>query len=276
MVLELIEGVALLLALSFLQRFVARFPRGDETLARIVSGGLFGGICVIGMMLPIEVGSGVIFDARSVVLSMAGLFGGPLVGLVSATIAGAYCAWLGGGGALVGVAVIIVCTALGLAYRDAHQSGWLKINLLNLLLFGLFVHLVEVLLFTQLPHAVVATVMSTIAAPLLLTFTPATAMLGLLLKDIDDRMQIASALLASEASLSLHLQNTPLAAISWDENLHCTRWNKAATKIFGYTLEEALGKHPRDLVLGLANRQTLRHRLQQEIKITNRSKRSVC
>ena len=59
----------------------------------------FGVICVIGMMAPIEVTPGVIFDARSVVLSMSGLFGGPEIGGIAAVIAGACQAWLGGGGA---------------------------------------------------------------------------------------------------------------------------------------------------------------------------------
>jgi PAS domain-containing protein len=152
---------------------------------------------VIGVMLPIEVDNGVIFDPRSVVLSMAGLLGGPLVG----------------------VAVIIACTSLGLAYRYAHQRGWLNIGLLNLLLFGFIV----VLLFTQPPHGIVETMMGTVAIPLVPTFTPATALLGLLLNGIENRMQTTSALRASEASLSLHLENTPLAAISWDENFRCTR-----------------------------------------------------
>ena len=90
MALELIKGAALLFALSLLQSFNVRFWGIRKNAEKIVSGGLFGGICVIGMMMPLDVASGVIFDARSVILSMSGLFGGPIVGGVAAVIAGGY------------------------------------------------------------------------------------------------------------------------------------------------------------------------------------------
>ena len=258
MILELIKIVSILLALSLLQGFVVRFFSHNKPLEKTMTGLLFGGICVVGMMLPVEITPGVIFDPRSVILAMASLFGGYLVAAISAVIAGAYRIWIGGGGVYVGVAVIISCSALGLIYRYANQRGWTRIGPWQLLLFGLVVHLVEVMLFTQLPAEVVDRVMSTVALPLVLTFTPATAFLGMLLVDIENRFKTEFALKQSEAKLSRHLQNTPLASLSIDQNFICTQWNKAAERIFGYTAEEVLGKdlskftipeHNRDEVL---------------------------
>ncbi|MDH3536553.1 MAG: GGDEF domain-containing protein, partial [Gammaproteobacteria bacterium] len=163
MILELIKAVSILLALSLLQGFIVRFWRNKKTIEQILSGLLFGGICVVGMMLPIEVTPGVIFDPRSVILSMAGLFGGAIVAVISAVIAGGYRVWIGGGGVYVGVAVIIACTALGLAYRYAQQKDWIKIGPWQLLVFGFVVHVIEVALFTQLPADVVQRVMDTVA-----------------------------------------------------------------------------------------------------------------
>jgi len=208
-----------------------------------LTGLLFGGICVVGMMLPVEIIPGVIFDPRSVILSMAGLFGGFAVAAISAIIAGGYRIWIGGGGVYVGVAVVVSCTVLGLLYRYGDQKGWVKVGPSQLLLFGLIVHVVEVLLFTQLPAEVVERVMDTVALPLILTFTPATAFLGMLLVDIESRFKTEHALKESEAQLSRALQDTPLAALSIDENFVCTQWNKAAEMIFGYTAEEVLGQN---------------------------------
>jgi len=173
---------------------------------------------------------------------MASLFGGPVVAAISAPIAGAYRIFIGGGGVYVGVAVVISCSLLGLLYRHLHQKGLVKIGTLQLLLFGLIVHVVEVGLFTQLPAEVVERVMNTVAIPLILTFTPATAFLGILLIDIENRARTETALKESEAMLSRHLQHTPLASMTIDENFVCTQWNKAAERIFGYTTEEVLGK----------------------------------
>ena len=249
MTLGLIKAASMLLALSLLQGLIARYFRSQPMLEKVLSGGLFGAICVIGMMAPIEPVPGVIFDPRSVVLSMAGLFGGPVVGIIAGIIAGSYRAWLGGVGTGVGLAVVVACIGLGLGYRYASHRGWAKIDLAHLLGFGLLVHLVEVALFTQLPAAAVPKVMHNVALPLIITFTPATAFLGLLLQDINNRLKTESDLRESEARLSLHLQNTPLAAISWDRSFRCVQWNKAAERIFGFSHDEAIGRHATELIV---------------------------
>lgn len=249
MFLDMIKAAALLLSLSLLQSLIARRWRANQTISQVLSGLMFGGICVVGMMAPIVVVPGVIFDPRTVILSMAGLFGGPLVATITAAIAGGYRAWLGGGGAIVGVAVVVSATLMGLTYRQLYLNGRVRVDLPSLLAFGLVVHLVEVLLFTQLPEAAVDQVMTNVALPLIVAFTPATALLGLLLKDIERRIQTEADLADSEARLSLHLQNTPLAAISWDRDFHCTQWNKAAANIFGYSAAEALGRRADELIV---------------------------
>lgn len=43
--------------------------------------------------------------------------------------------------------------------------------------------------------------------------------------------------------LTLHIQKSPLAVIDWDTHFCVTGWNPAAERIFGYSEEEAIGKH---------------------------------
>ncbi len=61
--------------------------------------------------------------------------------------------------------------------------------------------------------------------------------------DITDRKRIEEAHRQSEQRLSLHFQQTPLAAIEWDVEGRVTKWNPSAERIFGYSQEEALGCH---------------------------------
>ncbi len=67
--------------------------------------------------------------------------------------------------------------------------------------------------------------------------------------DITELKKAEEAMKESEERLSLHLENTPLAVIAWDKDLNCIQWNPAAEKIYGYTQEEALGKHAVDLLV---------------------------
>ena len=211
MIIELAKSVAFLLSLCLVQGFILRYWRNGEAIGQAMSGIAFGGICVIGMSTPIEVAPGVIFDARSVILSASGLFGGPLVGGIAAIMAGAYRVWLGGDGAPVGVAVVISCVALGLLYRYLYSRGWVDIGIFQLLGFGLLVHLVEIYLFTYLPVEVVAQVMQNVALPLVLIFTPATAMLGLLLMSVEHQIRTEQSLSESKTELEEALNNLQLA-----------------------------------------------------------------
>lgn len=43
--------------------------------------------------------------------------------------------------------------------------------------------------------------------------------------------------------LAHHIENTPLASISFDRNFHVTEWNRSAEQIFGFTAGEIQGRH---------------------------------
>ncbi len=48
---------------------------------------------------------------------------------------------------------------------------------------------------------------------------------------------------AIHQKLRLHVECTPMAVIEWDPGFHVTQWNPAAEAIFGYTPDEAIGRH---------------------------------
>ena len=58
-----------------------------------------------------------------------------------------------------------------------------------------------------------------------------------------ERKRAEGALRQNEQRLSLHIQQTPLAVIEWDIDFRVLQWNEAAEKIFGYSAEEAGGRH---------------------------------
>ena len=219
MLLEFIKDVALLLSLCFLQSFNIRLFRDNPRLQQLLAGTLFGCICVIGMMTPVQLEPGVIFDARSVILSMAGLFGGALVATLAGIIAGAYRLWLGGA-YLIGIITIVSAVGLGLLYRAASQRGWFNHGAIQLLLFGFLVHTVMLLIFLLFPFSVLHSIIQHIAVPYLITFSLATMLLGLLLQDSINRIKTEQALHASESRLRTIVQAIPDLMVIIDENGH--------------------------------------------------------
>ena len=219
MALTLTQGAALLLALCFLHSVNARLWRGRPRTGQVMTGVLFGAICIVGMLKPLQLLPGVIVDARSVVLSMAALFGGPLTAAVATAMALATRAALGGAGVVVGALTILSASALGLAYRYAYLRGTLGRGPLALLLFGLLVHLVSLALFQGLGPAA-AYLNRTLALPYLLVFSSATALLGWLLQDIDARLSTEQALADSAARLQAIVAAAPDLLMLLDSEGH--------------------------------------------------------
>lgn len=244
MVEELVKGAALLLALYFLHGFIVRLWRRHAVAGQVLSGCLFGGICILGMVMPLVLMPGVIFDARSVVLCMAGLFGGPLVGLIAATMTASWRVWVvGGDGASIGMWMAFVYVALGLAYRAARERGWVTVKPLPLLGFGLVVHLVAVGMFQFTPPAVAARINDTVAIPYVIVLTLATPLLGWLLHDVERRLQTEAALVASEARLRAVTQALPDVLLLLDEDGRYLEVLSARPSYLVARREDLIGRH---------------------------------
>jgi PAS domain S-box-containing protein len=62
-------------------------------------------------------------------------------------------------------------------------------------------------------------------------------------------MHAEDAIKASQDRLMMLVQHTSLAIIAWDNEFQVVDWNPAAERIFGYTKNEAMGKHAIDLLV---------------------------
>jgi PAS domain S-box-containing protein len=67
--------------------------------------------------------------------------------------------------------------------------------------------------------------------------------------DNTDRKRVEDAVKASQQKLSLLIDSSPLAVIEWNTNFEVVSWNPAAERIFGYSFEEARGRHAAGLIV---------------------------
>ena len=71
----------------------------------------------------------------------------------------------------------------------------------------------------------------------------------LLAQDVSEQVRAEDDLRRSEQKLNMHMQQTALGVIEWNQDFEVTEWNPAAERIFGYSKEEAIGKKGLDLVV---------------------------
>jgi len=152
MIVTLFNNIALLIALIAAGQFVVSRFEAHSSHRRVLLGLLFGGAALLGMLNPVNFAPGLIFDGRSIVLSVAGVVGGGVVAVIAAGIAAIYRYQLGGIGMAVGVAVCVQSALLGVLARHwwARQANpppaW------QYLALGVLVQIAQLGAFTQIPN----------------------------------------------------------------------------------------------------------------------------
>ena len=181
MLVELINNAALLVALSALYGLLARYRHTGSARDKVLAGLLFGGLAIAAMIMHVHYSPGIIYDGRSIVLTLAGLFGGGIAAAVSIALAGAYRAYLGGPGVWAGMATILFCAMVGLAVRRGYDNRPESLNPVALYGVGIAAHVVMLLCQLLLPWPGALETIGRIWPPVMLVFPAATLLIGILL-----------------------------------------------------------------------------------------------
>ncbi len=243
MVISLIQNISILLALSICHSFILLRWKHRSLVYDILTGFLFGSVCIAGMMTPFVFSQGVIFDGRSLVACMAGLFGGPVTAAILFMMGSAYRVWLGGGGALMGVLVLLSASGLGVICHYIYNKRPEHISFIHLYLLGLLVHICMVLLMMTLPGDVRWKVMASIGPPVLIIYPFGTVLLGKLLSDQIAGADAYQALRISEKNYRELVESANSIILRLDTEGRIRFINEFAQKFFEYSEDEILGKH---------------------------------
>ena len=245
MLLAFVQNVALLLSLSLLQGFVARHWRAGEWIGRLVTGLLFGGIAMIAMALPLRFADGVIFDARTVALSIVALYYGWFPGLLAGVLAAGYRFLLGGVVVWIGIGTIATAVLIGLGARWWWRAASRHVPA-RLLAFGMVTHALCLLWFHAFPPAVRAAFFAEAALAYFALLSLATLFIGLLLNDIHDRLATETRLTVSERRLRRLFDNAEVSI--WDEDFSAALARLTALRHAGVTdLRQYLRDRPEEL-----------------------------
>ena len=248
----LLVMVAVYSGIRFKVPFGSALPAGGRDALTGVLVGLMG---IALMANPWTLRPGIIFDARSILLGVAGLFFGFIPTLLAAVIAGAYRLIIDGQGALSGLAVILGCAGWGLAWRRLRPRLTVEGGLLELLLFGVTLHLVQLACVLLLPWPLALEALRKAALPLMVIFPLGTVLLSALLIHQRRSRDTEEGLVESEARFRTLFENSNDAIF-----LH-GRWpdgrldkfievNRVACARLGYSRDELLRLTPLDIDAG--------------------------
>jgi len=194
----LIQNAALLLAMAFIYDLLTSRHRVGPwpLLVQIAVGFALGGLGIIIMLSPWRYVPGIVFDTRSVLLGISGLFFGVVPTVVAMTMTAAFRLSQGGAAAWVGVAVILTTGTIGIAWGHHRRRALADLSWRELYLFGLLIHLDMLALMLILPWPTAMQVLAHITLPVLLIYPLATTLLGMLMvnrlrrENFDTHLQI--------------------------------------------------------------------------------------
>jgi two-component system sensor histidine kinase EvgS len=236
----LIRNVSILLAAVLIFDLFPARGRLLETLPnRIVLGLVLGLLVIVVMLTPWILLPGVVFDTRSVLIGVSGLFFGSLPTLICMAMSAAFRVYQGGAGAVPGVSVILSAGCIGILWRRLRRKPLHEISWTELLLFGLAVHAAMLLCMFALPWDTALHVLSHITLPVLLIYPAGTALTGALLAKRLRTARVREELAESENLFrSIFEEHAAVKLLIDPDSGRIMDANRAAADFYGWPREQ--------------------------------------
>ena len=235
---DLIYNLAMLIALSVVSGFVDMRWKRSTWAGACLQGAVFGSAAVIGMLRPFVMGPGLIFDGRSVMISLGSLFFGPWAGAVACAMTVPLRVYQGGAGVWMGTMVILLSAGIGTVFHWMRHGKPGQISVRTLFLFGLAVHAGMLAMTIFLPSGVAWTVLKHIALPVMMIYPLATVLIGKILSDQATQDQLMASLREERERLAGILRGTNVGTWEWNVQTDGLLVNARWAEIMGRTLEE--------------------------------------
>ncbi|NPU84349.1 MAG: PAS domain S-box protein [Syntrophaceae bacterium] len=236
--LGLVHNAALLLAVAYFFDVSAARWKTDRTLfPQVPFGIVIGAVGITVMMTSWALTPGLIFDTRSVLLSVSGLFFGSIPTVIAMAMTAAFRIYQGGPGAVMGVSVIAATGTVGILWRHLRRRSLAEMSWRELYLFGIATHLVMLGLTFTLPLEIALWTLSRITLPVLLIYPPGTALLGMLMVNRLQREQADEKLQEREEKYRSLFDHSRDAILLTRPDGFILDANPSACEMFGRSLE---------------------------------------
>lgn len=232
--LSLIQNAALLLSLAYIFDLTLQwFPAGTTRSGQVLAGGFIAGIGMVVMLTPWVQQPGLVFDTRSILLGITGLFFGIVPTLIAVIATLMLRIAQGGVGMWMGVFVILATGAIGLAWRRFRSGPLHEISARELCFFGVVLHTVMLLLTFVLPWEIALPTLETIAPPVIIIYPIGTMLLGLLMASRLSRLDQATRTRTDATFLRMSQTTAHVGHWVIDVKMNRLAWSDELWRIFG-------------------------------------------
>lgn len=235
----LINNVALLMALIVVSEFTNSISIKNEKAIPYLNGILIGLIGLAIMLKPFNLSDGIIFDTRSILLSVTALAFGPVSCIIATAFLFVYRLILGGAGVFMGEAVIISAPLIGILWRKYLLAKLIGHRWVNIYLFGITVHLVMLACVVLIPWPSSLYVFQQIGLPIIVIYPPVTVVLSLLLFRQQERKESIKRIAEAEGKYKSIFNNNYASMLLIDPvDGHVVDANSAALQFYGWSPDE--------------------------------------
>lgn len=207
--LNLLLNTSLLLSISIIfNLFYQRILR-QKTLYKLIGGVIIGLTGIVLMTISFQLPNSVIFDTRSILLSVAGLFYGAIPASIAALVVIAYRIFLGGPGVYMGVAVSVTSAAIGILWHTVRKKSE-KRSKLEYYSFGLVNHIVMLLCIVLLPQEIIWETLKSIGLPVLIIYPLGSFLMCMIITYESESLQMERRLTESEIRFQAVCEQAPV------------------------------------------------------------------
>ncbi|MGM0738245.1 MAG: LytS/YhcK type 5TM receptor domain-containing protein, partial [Bacteroidota bacterium] len=243
LVAEIIYNLSLLAVLSVLSNLLDDRLDREQLRGQVSQGVLFGSIALVAMMYPFTYAEGIMFDGRTVVVSIGTVFFGPLTGGISMMMAGAYRVYMGGDGMVMGILTILFAWFMGWIFHLMKESSPdRRITTLQLLSLGVLVHFMMIVFIYSLPSEHVQDVIQTVAVTILVVYPAVTMLIGKILSNHEERRMHMEKLAESEERFRMLIDSSEDIIFTMNRSLVLTGVYGKWMEPIGRTAGDYLGK----------------------------------
>ena len=233
---NLVLNTTLLLSICIILNLFYQKLQAQGIFYRILGGILLGFAGIAIVSIAIHLPGDVIFDTRSILLSVSGLFYGAVPTVIAAAMIALYRVYIGGSGMFMGIATTFSSAAIGILWRVLRKRTEKKRHI-EFFLFGMLTHIVLIMCTMFLPNDLILPTLRTITLPVLTIYPLGTLLMCLIITYEGKSLHTERLLNASEIRFQKVCEQAPLGIMVESDNV-VSYVNAAFARMLGMTQEQ--------------------------------------